>query len=116
MAGQNGYRILTPDGLLTRDTFVLSPEQPNTIKAGCVLVVGQRSGTVLSVHESRLLPAEASSPPTAVGQWKRACMKCGKVQGVVEDQVTCPNEDGGPCGLVEPSRRAARGPYLLAPQ
>jgi hypothetical protein len=103
MANQRQFRILTPDGLLSLDTYVLAAEQPRTIKAGCLLVVDARSGRAITVHDTRLFPVDAVDSAMGVGLSKRACLKCGRVEGVIEDQVPCPEHDGGPCGLVERS-------------
>jgi hypothetical protein len=96
MADPMQYRILTPDGRLSHDTFVVASEQPDTIQQGCVLVVNNRDGTQLTIHRARFLPiADAGEP-------KRACLTCGRVLGVVEDQVHCPYDEGEPCDLLEP--------------
>ena len=106
MAGQRHFHILTPDGLLSSDTFVLPAEQPRNIKAGCVVVIHERSGTMLTVHDSRLFPAGAAAPSPMAQQPKSACLKCGRVAGVVGDEVTCPSHGGGPCGMLHPSQGA----------
>jgi hypothetical protein len=100
MITQKRYRVLTPDGMLSIDSYILSPEQPPTIKEGCVLLVDDRNGAKLTVHETRLFPEE-SGPAPAPKPSKSVCLRCGKVQGVVEDQVTCPFHEETPCGLVE---------------
>jgi len=101
MIAQNRFRVLTPDGMLSYDSFVLSPEQPPTIKEGCVLIVDERKGAKLTVHETRLFPEEAARSMPVVEPPKSVCLKCGRVQGVIEDQVTCPFHEETPCGLVE---------------
>jgi hypothetical protein len=113
MTGRQQYRVLAADGQLSSDVFSMSPEQPGTIKAGCLLMVHEPSGRTLTVHETRVFPAGLPSVATIVGESKRACLTCGKVQGVVQDQVACPN-DGGPCGLVEPSNRNDGEPLLAS--
>jgi hypothetical protein len=95
MANQQEYRILTPDGRLSHDTFLVALEQPGTIFPGCVLVVNERDGTQLTVHPARLYPIAEAQP-------KRVCLKCGRVLGVAEDQVKCPYDEDNPCGLMEP--------------
>ena len=104
MIGQRRFRILSPDGLLSGDIFVLPEEQPRTIKAGCVLVVQERTGRPLTVHDTRLFPAEAAESVAVVGEPKSVCLKCGRVKGVVEDQVTCPEHEGASCSMLEPSK------------
>lgn len=107
MVGQTQFRILTPDGLLSRETFALAPQQPGSILAGCVLVVHEPTGRLLTVHDTRLFPVKPASSTMVIGESKRVCLICGKVQGVVQDQVACPN-DGGPCGLLEPGGSSTR--------
>ena len=111
MPTQRRFRILTPDGLLSRDTFVLPVEQPRTIMAGCVLVVHEGSGRLLTVHDTRLFPAEAAESIAVVGAPKSVCLTCGRVEGVIQEQVVCPNHDGGSCCLVESN--GARTPAPL---
>jgi hypothetical protein len=101
MANQRQFRILTPDGLLSRDLFILAVKQPGTIKPDCMLVVDARSGRAITVHETRLFPVDTVSSAREAGPSKRACLKCGRVEGVIVDQVACSGQDGGPCGLVE---------------
>ena len=113
MTERQQYSILTPDGRLSSDVFSLSAEQPSNIKAGCLLLVHDATGRTFTVHETRVFPAGATSSVSIVGQSKQACPKCGKVQGVVQDQVACPN-DGGPCGLVERSNETADDEPALA--
>ena len=107
MISQRHFRLLLPSGVLTSDTFVLPAEQPRTIKPGCVLVVHERSGDLLTVHDTRLFPTEVVGTTPVVAESKRPCFKCGKVQGVIEDQVSCPEKDGAACGLLE--RREQEG-------
>ncbi len=96
MADQKEYRVLTPDGHLSHETFVVACEQPKTIQADCVVVVNVDDGAQLTVHRDRLfLTADA-------GERKRACLRCGQVLGVAEDQVHCPYDEGNPCELLEP--------------
>jgi hypothetical protein len=98
MRDQKQYRLLTPNGRLSHDTFVVASEQPKVIQENCVLVVDDRDGRQLTVHRDRLfLTAEA-------GDEKRACLRCGRVLGVVEDQVHCPYDEANPCELLEPPR------------
>ena len=54
MADKRLYRVLTPDGQLSHDSFVLASEQPDAIQKGCVLVVNERDGTQLTTHRDRL--------------------------------------------------------------
>jgi hypothetical protein len=99
------YRILTHDGLLSTDCFVVAPVQPDAIRTGCVLAINQRDLTTLTVHETRLVPAETSLRRTSAadsqavprGGTNSACLKCGRVQGVVLDRVTCPEHGDNPC-------------------
>ena len=104
MANKKRFRILTPDGLLSGETFVLPPEQPRSIRPGCVLVVSQRTGALLTVHDTRLFPAKAADSVGVVGESKSVCLQCGRVKGVIEDQVSCPYHDANPCGMIQPSQ------------
>jgi len=96
MADQEQYRILTPDGRLSHDTFVMASEQPSNVPASCALVVNDRDGTQLTAHRARLFAIAHAGGP------KRACLTCGRVLGVAEDQVQCPYDEGEPCELLEP--------------
>ena len=96
MTDQKQYRILTPDGRLSHDTFVVASEQPATIQEGYVLVVNDRDGEQLTIHRDRLFLT------ANVGEPKKACPTCGHVLGVVEDQVLCPYDDRESGELVEP--------------
>ncbi len=100
MPNQRRFRILTPDGLLSHDTFVLPANQPRDIPAGCVRVMHEQSGTMLTVHDSRLFPAGATEAAPFVKKPMSACLKCGRVTGVMEDQVTCPDHGSGTCGML----------------
>ncbi len=82
MPGQRRFRILTPDGLLSHDTFVFPATQPQNIPAGCVRVMHEQSGTMLTVHDSRLFPAGATESAPFVHKPISACLKCGRVTGV----------------------------------
>jgi hypothetical protein len=104
MASKKRFRILTPDGLLSRETFGLPAEQPLALRPGCVVVVNERTGVILTVHDTRLFPAEAAESINVVGEPKSVCLKCGKVKGVIEDQVSCPYHDAVSCGMMQPSQ------------
>jgi len=94
------FCILAPDGKLTLDTFVIADKQPENILEGCLLVVHQASGVQLTVHRTRLIPINA--PNFAHLPRKHGvCSKCGKVEGIVLDKVTCPHHGGVNCGLLE---------------
>jgi hypothetical protein len=95
MTNHEPYRILTPDNRLSHDVFRVLLEQPNSMPSNCVLVVNDRDGTQLTVHRARLFPI-------ALGEPKKACLKCGRVQGVVQDHVKCPYDEHEPCELVQP--------------
>ena len=58
-----------------------------------MLIVRERTGDLLTVHDSRLFPADAHRVPMLTAT-RRACLKCGRVQGIVEDQVRCPDHSG----------------------
>ena len=95
MTNHELYRILMPGDRLSHDVFRVLVEQPNSMRSNCVLVVNDRDGTQLTVHRARLFSI-------ALGEPKKACLKCGRVLGVVQDQVKCPYDEDEPCELVEP--------------
>jgi hypothetical protein len=103
MAGTNHFRILTLEGGLSHDTFAIADEQPETIKADCVMVVADTTGQRLTVHGTRLFPAEAPSLPITHTESRSKCLECGRVSGVVKDAVSCPHhQDDGVCVVLEP--------------
>jgi len=102
MAEVHRFRILTADGTLSSETFVMAPEQPEAIKADCLLVVDETTGQRLTVHETRLFPAELHGAPVPMAAARSVCLECGRVGGVVEDEVVCPQHpDGSPCVVVQ---------------
>ena len=60
MTCRRRFRILMPEGKLSGDSFVLPPEQPRNLRRGYTMLIHERSGTFLTVHDTRLLPAEAA--------------------------------------------------------
>ncbi len=110
MNEQKRFRILTPDGLLSPESYLISAVQPPNIKSGCLLVVDQQSGRRITVHESRIFPAEAAAATALDPAAMSVCLKCGRVEGVVEDQVTCPHHDDAACGLMAHSREDSSTP------
>ena len=82
MTCQRRFRILTPEGMLSGDTFVLPPRQPPNLKAGCTMLIHERSGTLLTVRDTRLFPAEAAGVIPVADVPKSACLK---IQGEIED-------------------------------
>jgi len=107
MTDQEQFRIILPGGLTSLDTFVVAHPQPSRIRAGCLLMTHEQSGRQITVHATRLTPVEVMGQPS-----ERVCPNCGKVQGVVEDEVVCPYEGGAPCALLTPSPEAA--PHALS--
>jgi hypothetical protein len=103
VASQRRFRILAPEGMLSGDTFFLPPRQPPNLKAGCTMLIHERSGTLLTVRDTRLFPAEAAGALPVADAPKGACLKCGRGQGVLEDLARCPDHDGGSCGMREPN-------------
>jgi hypothetical protein len=100
MASPQLFHILTPQGV-SRDTFVVPADQPGSIKTDCVLVIHSHSGHMLTVHRTRLVPVDA----TAIAKKPQSvCLKCGRVAGVVQDEVVCPEHGGVACGLLETAR------------
>jgi hypothetical protein len=99
MAAHKRFRILTPDRRLSGGTFVPAAQQPSRIATGCVLMVDEQSGTTLTVHATRLVPLETADVRPVHGIADSVCLKCGRVEGVVEDQVNCLYEGDASCGL-----------------
>ena len=89
MTSQERFRVILPGGLTSLDTFVVASPQPSRIRAGCLLMTHEYSGRQITVHATRLAPVEVAGQPS-----ERVCPNCGKVQGVVEDEVACPYEGG----------------------
>jgi hypothetical protein len=100
MASPQLFQILTPDGL-SSETFVVPLDQPASIKKDCVLVIHDRSGKTFTVHRTRLFPVGST---TVAKKHRHACLKCGRVAGVVQDEVTCPEHGGVACGMIEAAR------------
>lgn len=92
------FRILTVEGVLSYDTFVIGAQQPTGVIAGCLVVVNEQDGRQLTVHRTRLVPVGETPRPSPP---KTACMECGRVEGVVKDEVVCPHHGGVACGLLK---------------
>ena len=101
MSEQAEFYLSTPEGVIPTDTFVLADPQPESLLEGCVLVVHLPSGGMMTVHRSRLIPMNESAVKFLTHK-HNVCLKCGKVEGVIYDKVTCPNDNGTSCGLTEP--------------
>lgn len=106
MTCRRRYRILMPEGKLSGDTFVLPPEQPRNLKPGCTMLIHERSGTFLTVHDTRLLPAEAAGAIPVADTPKSACSKYDRVQGLIKVRLSCPDGDGFLRGMAEPNETA----------
>jgi hypothetical protein len=101
MVANTLYRIRTPEGLITYDLFTLARPQPAGMRTGCVLVIDQNNGSRMTVHKTRLIRAAMPDSAGAGEQPKSVCLKCGRVEGVVEEQVQCPHQHDALCGLIE---------------
>ena len=101
MTPKEQFRILTPEGLVTYDTFSIAEKQPLAIRPGCVLVVDTATGRRVTVHRARLVLVQDLVVLNVDQQRKSPCTKCGKVEGVVDDEVVCPNHAQGVCGLLD---------------
>ena len=111
MSGQERFRIFTADRILSYDTFLIAAQQPANIKTDCLLAVNERDGSRLTVHSTRLIPVEPKGRPAPPRETKGFCLKCGKVEGIVEDQVSCPHRGDVPCGLLEaPTEKPQESP------
>ena len=117
MPGQRRFRILTPDGLLSHDTFVLPATQPRNIVAGCVRVVHEQSGTMLTVHDSRLFPAGATESAPLVPKGDECLPEMWPMsRGVAQDEVSCPKGSDGTCGMVHaPQETTMDVPFSSSP-
>ena len=104
MSEKGRFRVLTPEGQISLETYVLAEEQPGAIKADCLLLVEQTSGRRITVHGTRLVPADAPLATNLDHKHTSVCMKCGRVEGIIEDQVTCPHDNNIACGLIETKR------------
>jgi hypothetical protein len=93
------FRVLTPDGHLSQERFVLPPGQPSALPPGCVVVVHAETGTPLMVHDTRLFPAESAHVIPMPSHPEGSCRKCGRVLGIAQDGVACPVQAGGECGM-----------------
>jgi len=101
MAELQLFRILTPNGALSDDTFAVAPRQPENVKADCLLVVDEATGERLTVHATRLFPVEVRRAAAPAATLQSVCLECGRVSGVVEEEVHCPHhEDGIFCDLL----------------
>ncbi len=94
------FCLLTPEGTITPDTFIIADKQPRTILEGCLLIVHEASGRQMTVHRTRLIPIDTAES-ALFKPCAHACPKCGKVEGIVLDNVICPHHGGGNCGLLE---------------
>lgn len=95
------FRIVTVEGLLSHDTFIIAAERSAPAKPGCVVAINERDGAMITVHRDRLVPLEPVGPPILYHESRTACLKCGRVEGVVQDHVSCPYHGDLPCGLLE---------------
>jgi hypothetical protein len=98
------FRIVTVEGLLSHDTFVIAAERSTPVKAGCLVVINERDGGLVTVHRDRLVPVEPAGPPILYHESRTACLKCGRVEGVIQDHVSCPHHGDVSCGLLEAQR------------
>ncbi len=104
MTGQRRFRILTPEGKLSGDTFVLPPEQPRNIKAGCTLLIHERSGTRVTMCDARLFPAEAAVEIPIADAAISACLTYDRLQGVIQVRLSCRDRGGNLRGSVAPAK------------
>ena len=106
MVGNSRYRILTPEGSLSDDAFVIAPEQPEKIKTDCLLVIDETTGRRMTVHGTRLFPAECSGSSDLGTGPRSRCLGCGRVSRVIEDEVVCLlHEDEAACVFVQSQPR-----------
>ena len=60
------------------------------------MLIHERSGTLLTVRDTRLFPAEAAGVIPVADVPKSACLN---IQREIEVRVSCPDHDGGQCGM-----------------
>jgi hypothetical protein len=87
MSGQRRFRVLTPDGRLSRDTFFVAAEQPRGITPGCLLVVHGRSGVARMVADTQLFPAEAIRMTPLSSNATTACLAYAMLQAGAADRA-----------------------------
>ncbi len=109
MKNHQRYRIVTPDGRLSRDTFVIADQQPATLQEDCLLLIDESDGRQVAVHDTRLFPPEAAGHAPFDDPAACVCKECGKVDGMEGDGVKCPYGGSPRCGLVEPLEKEAKG-------
>jgi hypothetical protein len=95
MSGQRPFRILAPDGRLSRDTFFVAAEQPRGITPGCLLVIHGRSGVARMVADAQLFAAEAIRRAPLSSTATTACLAYAMVEAETTDQAT-PRSVGRP--------------------
>jgi hypothetical protein len=105
MVESQHFQILTPEGMISEETFAVVEPQPRRMPTGCVLVVRDGSGKTLTVHQTRLIPTAEGAVPGS----KSVCLSCGRVEGVVEDRVLCPHDAASPCHFLQVE---LRGPAI----
>ncbi len=101
MPEQQRFRVLTPEGKVTFDTFLLADKKPKTFRTGCVLLINEETGRPITVHQTRLLPVSSASSQTRDHKLKTVCYKCMRVEGIEQDEVTCPYHGGKGCDLLK---------------
>jgi hypothetical protein len=109
MKNHQHYRIVTPDGRLSHDKFVIADQQPSTLQEDCLLMVDETDGRQVAVHDTRLFPPEAAGHAPFDDPAACVCKECGKVEGLEGDQVACPYGSDVRCGMVEPLEEEAEG-------
>jgi hypothetical protein len=109
MKNHQHYRIVTPDGRLSRDTFIIADQQPVTLEEDCLLMIDESDGREVAVHDTRLFPPEAVGHSPFDDPAGCVCKECGKVDGLEGEQEECPYGSDARCGLVEPLEEEAEG-------
>jgi hypothetical protein len=102
LSRRHRFRVLTVEGLLSYDVFVIAEQQPSNLTPGDVLIFNENTYTALTVSRQRLVPLGTPGYTVAGRHAPRiACHKCGKVEGVQDDGVHCPVHHGIECGMGE---------------
>jgi hypothetical protein len=100
MTPKETFRLLTRENLATYDTFLLANDVPEDFDPDLAVVIHELSGRRMTVHRTRLLPAAHVDPSRLDHGRHSPCPTCGRVEGIVEEEVRCPYDDRGTCGMM----------------
>ncbi len=70
------FRVMSTDGLVSYDTFLIADRQPDSVQPGCLLLVDERTGKEVAVHETRIVPAQLPrSIRRSEDRWQRGSIR-----------------------------------------